>query len=732
MSRMRKAGAAFFALLSSFSLMGAGAPQAASAASTPAVVHQDPAVGPMTRDEARHAHDSLRFAPAQGPIAPLRQRAATASSAGSAASSSVVGPPQREVFGFAPSWELSQNANWNYSLLSTVGYFGLGIYSDGTLNQADQGWTGWNSADLATIINAAHQVGTRVVVVIKPSNRNGDSTASTVNQIVTSPAATQQAITSAINAIAARNLDGVNVDFEGTSTGYPDVQGGFTEFMTQLSQQVHARWPTALVTTDTYTGSASWDGGIFKIGDLAPVVDYMFVMAYDESFGNMPGGGSQAGPNAPLNGWTYNDTLSVNQYLSKAPASKVVLGVPYYGYKWCTVDTAHYSLATRDSSGTVICPDGSATPTAATYSQTLADFACALQLQKNWDSTAGSPWATWSSPSTGDPCSTGGVGHGSWRELYYDDATSLGLKYGLVNANNLRGTGMWALGYDGSSQDLWNEIAQKFVDWTPWQPLGGSLSSGPAAASQGTGKLDVFAAGQDHALYQKSFDGTNWNSWQSLGGRLTSDPAAVSWGSGRLDVFARGSDKALYHMVYDGTWHYWERIAANMSTGPAVSSWGTNRLDVFGAGSDGQLYHKSFDGTTWSDWEALGGRLSSAPAATSWGSGRIDVVARGMDNALYHKSFNGTSWSDWEYLGGSLSTGASISTTGSQHLDVFAAGRDGALYHKVFDGTAWSPWQWLGGRVTASPASVSWASNRIDVFARSTDLALYQKSYSSP
>src|SRR5204862_1072425 len=94
----------------------------------------------------------------------------------------------------------------------------------------------------------------------------------------TYPTTTQHEITSTINAIASKGLDGVNVDFEGTATGYPNVQSGMTNFMRQLSSQVHARWSSAEVSTDTYSGSASWDGGIFKIGDLAQVVDAMFVM----------------------------------------------------------------------------------------------------------------------------------------------------------------------------------------------------------------------------------------------------------------------------------------------------------------------------------------------------------------------------------------------------------------------------------------------------------------------
>ena len=32
--------------------------------------------------------------------------------------------------------------------------------------------------------------------------------------------------------------------------------------------------------------------------------------------------------------------------------------------------------------------------------------------------------------------------------MYYEDVTSIGAKYDLANQSNLRGAGIWALGYD--------------------------------------------------------------------------------------------------------------------------------------------------------------------------------------------------------------------------------------------------------------------------------------------
>ena len=87
-------------------------------------------------------------------------------------------------------------------------------------------------------------------------------------------------------------------------------------------------------------------------------------------------------------------------------------------------------------------------------------------------------------------------------------------------------------------------------NFTSWLFLGGSLSSDPVASSWGPGRLDVFAAGRDSALYHMSSDdGVGFTSWQFLGGKLTSNPAAASPEKGRIDLFARGLDRGLYHMI---------------------------------------------------------------------------------------------------------------------------------------------------------------------------------------
>src|SRR6202022_4908948 len=98
-----------------------------------------------------------------------------------------------------------------------------------------------------------------------------------------------------------------------------------------------------------------------------------------------------------------------------------------------------------------------------------------------------------------------------------------------------------------------------------------------------------------------------------LGGVITADPAAVSWGVGRIDVFARGQDNALWHRYSDGTkWWGWEPLGGGLNAGPSVASMSPQRLDIFIVGRDSQLWHKYWS-AGWSAWEPLGGILTSKP-----------------------------------------------------------------------------------------------------------------------
>lgn len=275
--------------------------------------------------------------------------------------------------------------------------------------------------------------------------------------------------------------------------------------------------------------------------------------------------------------------------------------------------------------------------------------------------------------------------------------------------------------------------------WSSFSKLGGSLSSAPAVSSWGVNRLDVFARGQDNALYHMWFDGA-WHNWAGIPANMSSAPAVASWGTNRLDVFARGQDFAYYQNTStDGgtIWSGWKKIPANAASAPAVSTWGTNRLDLFGRGQDNALYHNSTTdgGTNWAGWEKVPASMKSDPAAVSvvGVANRIDVFGRGMDNAVYQQTFDTGGWHGWIKLGGTLTSSPAASSWGTGRLDLFALGQDLALYHmwSTNGGTTWNPWERLGGNASSGPAAASWAAGHLDAFARGQDLALYQITCSS-
>jgi spore germination protein YaaH len=625
------------------------------------------------------------------------------------------GGPQREVFGFALASSLSDPSvgypTWNFSLLSTVAFFGLHVNDDGTF-ASDSGWNVWNSSQLTGLLSTAHSRGTKVVltIIMQDFSANTPHMCSALTHVATTVANTAAEV-------KAKGVDGVNVDYEGLngSCGSPSdpswARHNFTSFVGSLRSTLPGG---SYLSVDTYASSATDPQGFFDIGGLAGSADSFFVMAYDLEYANYRRAPLNCssfclGPTAPLAGYYYNDTATASQYVSVVAASKVILGVPYYGRKACVASPAPNAYPTSSVSADTYL-DASQEATAPGPGFQPGSFVAHRDAN---DPAGQERWDTWFNTSFN--CT---------RELYWDDVFSLGNKYDLVNSANLRGVGIWNLNYGGGASELWNELNLKFGAGAAHR-IGGSITSGPDASSWGASRTDVFVRGTENGLWQTTWNGTTW-SWTFLGGVINADPSAVSWGTNRIDVFVRGADNALWHRSSDGiSWATWEKLGGVITSGPDAVSTSPGHLDVFARGTEGGLWRVSWNGTTWS-WTFVGGRITSDPGAVSSGSNRIDVFVRGTENGLWQTTWNGTSWS-WTFLGGVLSTGPDAASCASGHLDVFALGTDNALWQRGFNGTTWNPWQRIGGPWTADPGAVCPAgTTSVNVFERGPDGSLWE------
>lgn len=387
------------------------------------------------------------------------------------ASHAAASRPQREIFGFALASSLNDPSvgytTWNFGLLSTVAFFGLHVNDDGTF-AGDSSWATWNNAaERTAFVNAAHAQGTRVVLTIVLQ----DFSAGTPH-MCSGLAHWAATVGYAVSQVKAQGVDGLNVDYEGLNgaCGTPDsswARHAFTSFVGSLRSALPAG---SYLSVDTYASSASDPIGFFDVQAMASTVDSFFVMAYDLEYSNYrhpPLNCSSfcLGPTAPLSGYYYNDTSTAAQYVAAVGPSKVILGVPYYGRKACVASTA----PNQSPSGSITA-DGylDAAGEAGYYLVQAGTYAAHRDAN---DPAGEERWDTWTNTSLN--CT---------RELYWDDSTSLGLKYDLVNHDNLRGVGIWTLNYGGGASELWNQLAAHFVP-LPSMPTNVSACAGPGSVT---------------------------------------------------------------------------------------------------------------------------------------------------------------------------------------------------------------------------------------------------------
>jgi spore germination protein YaaH len=377
---------------------------------------------------------------------------------------------KREVFGFALASSLSDPSvgysTWNFSLLTTVAFFGLHVQDDGTF-AADSDKTVWDSSQLVGLMSSAHSHGTKVVVTIILQ----DFAAGTPH-MCSALAHSGTTVANTISQVKAKGVDGVNVDYEGLngSCGTSDAswaRHSLTTFVAALRAGLGAG---AYVSIDTYASSASDPLGFFDVPGLAPSVDSFFIMAYDLEYSNYKRSPLNCasfclGPTAPLTGYYYNDTSTASQYAATVPASKVILGVPYYGRKACVASAAPNPYPT----GAVVA-DTYLDATGESGVPQVQPGSFSTHRDAN-DASGQERWDTWFNTSLN--CT---------RELYWDDAASLSLKYDLVNQDGLRGVGIWNLNYGGGAPELWSALATHFA-YVPGQAGNLSACAGNASAT---------------------------------------------------------------------------------------------------------------------------------------------------------------------------------------------------------------------------------------------------------
>ena len=449
---------------------------------------------------ASEGHGHFDFTPGKRPRTTLKTSSGTLSLSSAPALPNGL---RKEVFGFLPYWMLNDTAlaSMNYHLVSTIAYFSVGANRDGALvkgtaSAPSTGWAGWTSSRMTNVIDQAHSNGVRVVLTVSMMAWDSASAANMAT-FLGSSSARASLVSQIVAAVKDRDADGVNLDFEMVASS---VRDQYTSFIRQLKAALVAGGVGSYLTVCTTAGAATWATGYDVAGLTASgAADAIFVMGYDYSWS----GSARAGAVAPIDSpYTLDVNGTMNDFLSETSGSKLIWGVPYYGRTWPT------------SSNLLNATTIDGISHAYYYTGHLAQ---AQQFGRIWDDVGKTPWYRyWDSAAE------------NWVEGYYDDPQSLAVKYDLVNARGLAGTGMWTLLMDQGHNELWRVLADKFVDDT--EPPVGGVSLLPsvvdASAVKVTWKAIDYASGLDSYDVQQRRVGSSWTTW------MTGTQATSAWFSG--------------------------------------------------------------------------------------------------------------------------------------------------------------------------------------------------------
>ncbi len=320
------------------------------------------------------------------------------------------------VFGYYPDWEYLKKSyvNFNYNLLTHIAAFDFQVSSNGSIG-VPAGWP-WTE-----VINNAHENGVKIIMVIVNFDKND------IHKIITSSTSRWVFMNSVKAKIKQYSLDGVNIDFEGMFR--EDRGSKINNFMQELSDTVHNI--SGDLEVSFAAPAVNWGGWQFE--GLANSCDYLFIMGYD-FFGSWS---TNTGPTAPLTGGYYNVTSTINREyknVTEHTPEKLILGVPYYGPHWTT---------NGDEEGASVLKYQNAVR----YRDAKNDFETFGTL---WSSKYQNSWYRYLNGFT-------------QHQVWVDNDSSLSLKYDLAISKNLKGVGMWALGYDGNYPEFWNLLEDKLV-----------------------------------------------------------------------------------------------------------------------------------------------------------------------------------------------------------------------------------------------------------------------------
>jgi len=221
---------------------------------------------------------------------------------------------QFKVVGYLATWSTGYPTNINSVDLTKVTHINIAFG-----NPNSSGALTINTTNVGTIVTACHAANVKVLISIGGAGAN----ATRYQTLLASNASADAFITKLVTFVTTNNLDGIDVDIEGdVLNGSYVTAAQYEYFVTALGTALHAQ--NKIMTS----ALATWFGS-YVTNTAASKFDFINVMSYDYT---LPG--QAAGPIAPYSQMTSDYNYWHNT--KAVPASKLVIGVPFYGYGFGT------------------------------------------------------------------------------------------------------------------------------------------------------------------------------------------------------------------------------------------------------------------------------------------------------------------------------------------------------------------------------------------------------------
>ncbi|WP_062059940.1 glycoside hydrolase family 18 protein [Aquimarina longa] len=323
-----------------------------------------------------------------------------------------------KTFGWHIFSKGSAYKSYNFSLLWGVSYFSYVVNAETGSYSTIHQWKTTALVDSAKVKNCK--------VFLSVSNFGAKRNA----LFLKNPKAQKTLADSLSVLLSLRKADGINIDFEGVSSAN---RKQFSDFIIRLSMHLHNKNPDYQISLALYAVDYH---KIFDIKTIDSVIDFYTLMGYDY-YG---GFSKHAGPVSPLKSskvWgTHSIESSVDYYIKEGVAlDKLIVGLPYYGDQWQTKSTTIPSEVKKFLSHN-------------TYSDIKKIFGF-KKYKLHFDTMSTTRYGVYEKDDM-------------IQQLWFDDSLSLSYKYDWIKEKKLSGVGIWALGYDHGTTELWELIANKF------------------------------------------------------------------------------------------------------------------------------------------------------------------------------------------------------------------------------------------------------------------------------